>query len=184
MWTTLYEANGVTCGRISERDLPVCFVVMDDDGRHVGQHYRLTFHGSEDGYVSVSVQAEWSDDRPGQLANFTHDAPSYIAETDELVISDEGVLTAMVKQRGACHVNIRLGFVVHLTVEYVEPVRLAIRMVRELAKSGSASACTAPAKADYERDAASRKIVDVGGYGIGNEPGDGSSDASAENRPH
>jgi len=130
--TTLYEANGVSLyeyepGHTWESWVGVteCFPAV--------QRYRVTFSGSIDGTVSVGVNAQIFDDRPGQLANYTPESGVRCYPSDTLMISDDGVFTALQRVNGPSFVDLRHGIVMKLPVEYVGPIRQAIAIARHRA---------------------------------------------------
>lgn len=127
--TTLYDLNGVTAWEFQDEPWLTYFGVSDAGFKH----YRITIGGQEDGTVTLSVSAEWSDKHPGQLASYTHDLSLRHAANDALAISDDGLLTAMVKHAGATAVDFRHGITMQLPADYVRPMRLVIAKAREVA---------------------------------------------------
>lgn len=109
-----------------------------DDGF---SHYRVTFRWSEDGTVSVGVDAEWSDKEPGKLANFTHEVFAYCGPNDSLAIDDDGLLTVLARRSAASTVDFRSGFTLQLPSAFIAVVRKAIRLARAraLAATGAIS---------------------------------------------
>lgn len=130
--TTIYDFNGVTAWEYHpDPGQPwSCYMGVSDERF---MHYRITFSASEHGDVSVSVDAEWNDKHPGQLANFTHEISPRCTAEDTLSISDDGLLSALARTQSAAAVNLRRGILLQLPVEYVQPVRLAIAKARQLA---------------------------------------------------
>ncbi|WP_108610833.1 hypothetical protein [Aminobacter sp. MSH1] len=136
--TTFYEKDGVKAWEYApERQPGSCFFGVTDSEY---KRYRITFWPTEDNQVSVNVDAEWSDAYPGQLGNFTHDPPLCCSVDDTLSISDEGLFTALARARAATSVDLRLGVVMQLPVEYVPPIRAAIAKAREAAKQRAVAA--------------------------------------------
>jgi len=119
-----YRAGAVTLGEMVE-PRGRWFVVLDPD------HYRVRFFPDpESKTFSVGIDAEWSDDKPGALANYT---PSYetgddLCQPGDATISDDGLLSVSVRQRGASHVVIRMGWTAQLPAEAVAPIRRAIAL--------------------------------------------------------
>lgn len=130
------EENGVCLARFSSKGghWSAYYVVCDT----ACKHYRLTFGARPgSGFFSVGIGAEWSDDRPGELANFTpsdEHASGELALDDDVAITDSGLLTVMARRRGASTVDIRAGFVARLPREFVGMVRQALDLVRDEAK--------------------------------------------------
>ena len=135
MLTTIYDLSGVTVWEFQREPVECYFGVSDT---HY-QHYKITFRSDDAGAVSLSVSAEWSDDRPGQLAGFTHDVCPGCFPTDTLSISDGGLLSALARVEGAKTVDFRHGMLLQLPLEYVQPVRLAIAKAREIAARTTAA---------------------------------------------
>lgn len=130
--TTFYERDGVKAWEYSPDPgaKGACYFGVSDTQF---MHYRITFFVSG-GDIYPGVDAEWSDDRPGQLANFTHEIYPRCNATDTLWIDDAGLLTALARVSAAKAVDFRQGFLLQLPVAYVQPVRLAIAKARQLAK--------------------------------------------------
>lgn len=119
------------------------FVVMDQGAGGAGQHYRIRITPHVDTQrVSVSIDAEHSDKRPGDLANFT---PSYEYsdneyEPSEVVITDEGLLTVMGRRPSASSVDLKVGWSAQLPSAFVEPIRWALLLaIKTLAKHRGAT---------------------------------------------
>lgn len=129
--TTLYEANGVSLYEY-EPSFGDSWVGVTEFYPAV-QRYRVTFFGSESGDVSVSVDAQIFDDRPGELANYTPETGVRCDPSDTLMISDDGVFTALQRVNGPSFVDLRHGIVMKLPVEYVGPIRQAIAIARHRA---------------------------------------------------
>lgn len=107
------------------------FVVLDN------QHYQVRILPDlNTGFLFVSIDAEWSDDKPGELANYTPETErsNDLCEPGkgEVTISDDGLLAVMVPQDAASHVDIRVGWTAQLPVSFVEPVRQAIALAEGL----------------------------------------------------
>lgn len=123
IWTELYKAGDLSLSEANERGLRR-FVVMDL------YRYRVRFFPHpEQGTLGVGIDAEWSEDKPGQLASYT---PSYESSGDEcqpgdVTISHDGLLSVMAKQRTA-RMTIRKGWTAQLPREAVEPIRRAIAL--------------------------------------------------------
>jgi len=122
-WTELYKAGDVSLSEANERGQR-WFAVMDL------YRYRVRFFPHpEQGTLSVGISAEWSEEKPGQLANYT---PSYESGGDEcqpgeVTISHDGLLSVMAKQRAA-RMTFRMGWTAQLPREAVEPIRRAIAL--------------------------------------------------------
>lgn len=76
------------------------------------------------------IDAEWTDEQPGELANYTpsYESGSSDCQPGEVTISDDGLLSVMPRQRSASHVVIRTGWTAQLPPEAVEPIRRAIAL--------------------------------------------------------
>jgi len=117
-----YRAGAVTLCEINEPH-GRWFAVMDPD------HYHVRFWPDlETKSFAVGIDAEWSDDKPGALAEYT---PSYergddFCQPGDASIADDGLLSVSVRQPAASHVEIRMGWTAQLPVEAVEPIRRAI----------------------------------------------------------
>lgn len=94
------------------------------------KHYRLSFSWSEEGNVSVGVDAEWSELHPGDLANFTHEVYADCGPNDTLSITDAGLLTVLARRDSAVAVDFRTGFTLQLPAAFVPVVRKAINFAR------------------------------------------------------
>lgn len=122
-WTELYKTGDVSLSEANEGGQR-WFVVMDL------YRYRVRFFPHpEQGTLSVGIDAEWSEEKPGELANYT---PSYESSGDEcqpgeVTISHDGLLSVMAKQRAA-RMTIRMGWTAQLPREAVEPIRRAIAL--------------------------------------------------------
>lgn len=125
-WTSLYEENGVSMGEYTTEHGKSWLSVADADY----EHYRLRFHSSDEGNVSVGVDAEWSDFKPGELANFTHEMYAECGPNDTLSITDEGLLTVLARKLAATTVDFRAGFTLQLPTAFVPAVRKAINLAR------------------------------------------------------
>lgn len=127
-WVEHYSAGAVTLGEVDEGRGP-WFVVMDPE------RFRLRFFVSpERETFGVGIDAEWSDEAPGQLANYT---PSYEYGGDDcqpgdVTVSDDGLLSVMPRQRAASHVVIRRGWTFQLPADAVEATRRAIALVETI----------------------------------------------------
>ena len=123
-WIEHYRAGAVEMGEVDEGRGP--WLVVMDPG-----HYRLRFFPNQERKtLSVGIDAEWSDDKPGSLANYT---PIYESGDDDcqpgdVTISDDGLLSVLPVQRAASHVVIRIGWTAQLPPELVEPIRRAIAL--------------------------------------------------------
>lgn len=137
MWTTFYAANGVMAYElIPEHEHYDSYFVVADIAAPYAMHYSISFTPTRMGDVSVSVAAR-SDIRQDRLVNYTHDMQLYCGpeETgDVLGISDDGTLTAMVRQRSA-DIRMSSGIILQLPKEYVPAIRLTIDKARQLAKA-------------------------------------------------
>lgn len=135
-WTNLYEKDGVTVGRLAPEhhgEDSAYYVVADE---HFEQ-FRVTFYPSEDGLVSPGLDAQWSKDRPGELANYTSEIQAYCA-SDELSIDEAGLLTALARGLQRQVVDFRQGFTVRLPATFVPAIRLAIAAAFAEAKEKAA----------------------------------------------
>lgn len=130
-----------------ENDVILYEFQREHGGRWLGvadegfSHYRVTFNWYEDGTVSVGVDAEWSDDEPGSLANFTHEVVAYCGPNDSLAIDGDGLLTVLARRSAASTVDFRSGFTLQLPIAFVPVVRRGIRLAqaRALAAAGAIS---------------------------------------------
>ena len=129
MLTAIYDLDGVNAWESLHEHCRLFFGVSDADF----QHYYITFSGDDDGNVSLSVEAAWSDKHPGKLTSYTYDLPLSCSKDDTLEITDDGMLTAMVREKGAKGVDFRQGILMQLPVTYVQPIRLVIAKAREMA---------------------------------------------------
>jgi len=124
-WIDHYRVGAVSLFEMNEGHGP-WFVVIDPN------HYRVRFFPDrESNTVSVGFDAEWSDTRPGEMANYT---PSYETagadcQLNDVTISDDGLLSVLPRKRSASHVVIRWGWTAQLPIEAVEPIRRAIALV-------------------------------------------------------
>ncbi len=126
-FTTFSEENGIVFGKYHD-ERGSYLVVADQDFAH----YRITLSVSQAGECHVGVDAEWSDAKPGELANFTYsESGSNWCALDEVEIADDGRLTVMGRKKAASHVQFRTGFIVQLSPAFVEPLRKAVAMLRE-----------------------------------------------------
>lgn len=107
-------------------------VIVQDVGF---QHYKIQLFPTAPNELSISIAAELSDHAPGRMANFTHDLSLLIGPDDCLQISDDGLLTVTVKQNGASTLNLQFGLTLQLSANYVVPMRNAIALARQLAKT-------------------------------------------------
>ena len=127
-----YEAGSVRVFSFEPSPGWLEFMVTDD------VHYRIRFHPDrEGGCYTAGIDAEYSDERPGGLADYTrsHDGSASFAP-GEVSISDDGLLAAMARQNSAAHVDIRSGWTARLPIEFVEPVREAIALVENCLVEG------------------------------------------------
>ena len=139
-WTEHYRSAGVVMGEyrhgIPSTGSESYFVVADE---HF-VNYRLTFSRDCDGDCRVGINAEWSDDKRGELADFT---PSYeygndSVKLEDVTISDDGLLTVMGRSRfSASHVDVRRGFTAKLPTTFVAPIQQVIALMRASAKEGN-----------------------------------------------
>lgn len=102
------------------------FVVMDPDLFRV-----RVFPRSDRGTLTIGIDAEFSNEAPGQFANFT---PAYEYASDECTpddvsITDDGFLSVMVKA-GSPRITIRYGWTAQLPRDAVEPIRRAIALAQ------------------------------------------------------
>lgn len=102
------------------------------------QQFRIMLAPTETGAVSVGVDIEIFDDRPGELANYTHDHRIECAVSDVLEISEEGVFTAMARARTASKWHLCMGLTLQLPASAVPVVRRGIEIARALAAKTSA----------------------------------------------
>lgn len=105
------------------------FAVMDPE------HFRVRFFTAQERRAfTVSIDAEWSDEHPGEMASYT---PTYEFSGDdcragEVTISDDGLLSVMPRQQSASCVVIRWGWTAQLPLAAVAPIRRAIAMVEAM----------------------------------------------------
>lgn len=132
-YTCISSGPNFWYGHIEDEGAGAYLVVTDQDecGRMT---HRLTFSAAR-GLFHIGIAAQWSDDRPDELANYTprdenDGGGSYFAPEDEITVADDGLLTALVRARAAGGVDIRRGWVARLPVQLVQPVRQAIETVR------------------------------------------------------
>ena len=105
-WIEHYRAGAWTVGEVIEAGA-AWIVAMDPD------HYRLRFFPHRDAETfTVGIDAEWTDEQPGELANYTpsYESGSSDCQPGEVTISDDGLLSVMPRQRSAFHVVIRTGW--------------------------------------------------------------------------
>jgi len=134
-WANLYERDGVVVGRqVTEGlgDESGYFVIADTDF----QRFKVTLFPTDEGTVSVSLSAPMSA-RPDQLANFTHDIPTYCGPEDTLAVGDDGLLTALAKPPYSA-IDFRAGFTVQLPAVAVPALRFAIEAAFAEAKDKAA----------------------------------------------
>jgi hypothetical protein len=122
----LHVADGVTLARI--KDFGGYWLVVIDAA--LTHRVRLSRH---DDAFSVGIDAQWSDAKPGELADYTpHDEySSNYVNADDIHISDAGLLSVMAKRPSAVGVDIRSGFTAQLPVAFVKPIRMAMAMLIE-----------------------------------------------------
>jgi len=123
----LSDTSNVIFGRYTEEPFGSYYVVTDH------QRFRLTIGAdTENETFHIGVDAEWADDRPGEMASFTSGKEVYFAPDDAVSIDDNGILTAMARNRGMWKREsfIQFGFVAELPREFVAPVREALSRVR------------------------------------------------------
>jgi hypothetical protein len=135
-WIDYYKDNGVVLRECKDPSGSSCLLVCDE---HV-KHYRFRF-SVHDGLFHVGISAEWSDDKPGELADYTPRDEHGIGSVagDEISISDDGLLMVMGRQHAASHVDIRKGLTARLPIKYVTPIRRAVQMLREMEERGPAN---------------------------------------------
>jgi hypothetical protein len=128
-WIDYYRDNGVVLAECKESSRTSWLLVCDEHAKHY--RFRFSVH---DGLFHVGISAEWSDDKPGELADYTprDEYGSASVAGDEISISDDGLLLVMGRQRAASHVDIRIGFTAKLPIEYVTPIRRAVLILREM----------------------------------------------------
>lgn len=129
MTTTMsQEENGVILYEYTPDHGMAWFGVADAGFRH----FRVTFCPLPEGdWVSVGVDAEWSDEEPGELVNYAHDTAPRCGPDDTLTITDDGLLTAMIKAKASSTVDFRQGFTVQLPTAFVPFIRKAIELAFE-----------------------------------------------------
>jgi hypothetical protein len=99
------------------------------------EHFRVRFFTApECRAFTVCIDAEWSDERPGEMASYT---PTYEfgvndCRAGEVTISDDGLLSVMPRQQSAFCVVIRWGWTAQLPRVAVAPIRRAIAMVEAM----------------------------------------------------
>lgn len=113
--------------------------------------YRLVFTINDDQSINVAVNAQWTDDQPGDLANFTSEdgVPDCRIE-DTVSISDDGLLTVMARKRGASSLVMHSGFMLQLPLHYVPPVHCAISAAWKMATIRESKRIAAELKARGE----------------------------------
>lgn len=98
-YDTIVEAEGVELYRHNDPHYGHWYVVDNYDIDHSGANrgrVRLTFQAFAAG-ITIGVNAEWSNDKPGELANYTptlESGPNYFAVDDLVSVSDFGMFTA------------------------------------------------------------------------------------------
>lgn len=125
-WVGLYKGNGVSMGEYTPEYGKSWLAVADEDYKH----YRLRFYSTDEGNVSVGVDAEWDDFHPGDMANFTNEIHADCGPNDTLSIADDGLLTVLARKLSASSVDFRTGFTLQLPSAFVPAVRKAIRLAR------------------------------------------------------
>lgn len=103
------------------------------------EHYRIMLFSNEHGAVSVRVDLEWSDDRPGELAHYTDDCCIDCAVSDVLEINDAGLFTAMARARTSSKSHLSMGLTLQLPASAVPAVRRGIEIARTFAAKTTAS---------------------------------------------
>jgi len=134
-WTQFHEADGVILGEIAEEHFAPYLVVADTDFRR----YRITLSIDKEGFCHVGIDAEWSTERPGELANFTpsYEHDSSYCKADEIKVNDEGMLTVLARKQSAATVDIRIGWTAKLPRSFVGPLRKALEILKERAGATS-----------------------------------------------
>lgn len=103
--------------------------ITDDDVKQ----FRITLWPTKTGEVGVRVDLEWSDEKPGELANFTAEQSIDCAASDVLEINDAGIFTAMARSRAASKWRLNMGLTLQLPLSTVSVVRRGIEIARSLA---------------------------------------------------
>jgi len=131
------------------------------------REYRLVFTANDDHSINVAAHAQWTDDHPGDLANFTsEDGLPDCRFEDTVTIADDGLLTVMARKRGASSVVMHSGFTLQLPVQYVPPVRCAIRTAWKMAATREGKRIAAELKARAEEIARLGLPADVSDAGL------------------
>jgi hypothetical protein len=129
MTTTLYDADNVQAYETSIDSGALLIVVSDKDY----SEFRLVFSHYPDNTIAVRVDAPCHDNRP-DFGTYTHDLMLYCKPSDDVSISDSGLLSVFARSPWApSSVDFRSGFTLQMSARYVEPVRLSINRVRSLA---------------------------------------------------
>lgn len=135
-WIEHYRVGGVSLGESRHR------LVREDETLFVvlGPAHRIRLSAyRESGRLSVGIDAEWSDDQPGQLADYTPQ-DSCDCVPGEVTVSEDGLLTVMPRQSSAAHVVIRIGWTAQLPAEMFEATRRAIALAEAALQSAGAAA--------------------------------------------
>lgn len=119
-----YQSGTISLFEFDEGRGP--WFVVSDSG-----HFRVRFYPDPvHNTFTVGIDAEWSDDHPGVLANYTpcDEYGGDECRVGDVTISDDGMLLVMAKQTAA-RILIRRGWTAQLPRDAVEPIRRAIGMV-------------------------------------------------------
>ncbi len=103
------------------------------------EHYRIMLFSNEHGAVSVRVDLEWSDDRPGELAHYTDECRVDCTSSDVLEINDTGLFTAVARASTSSKSHLSMGLTLQLPASAVPAVRRGIEIARTFAAKTTAS---------------------------------------------
>ncbi len=132
VWVEDLSLDGATVGVL---EYPGGFKAVCITDRLVEQ-YRILLSPTEDGAVSVGVSLEIFDDRPGELANFTHEKYIDCAVSDALEINDSGLFSAQSRASTASKWMLNFGLTLQLPASAVPVVRRGIELARTMAAQG------------------------------------------------
>lgn len=132
-WEKDLSMNGTTVSVFTYRDSSKSVVVSDDNA----ESFRIRLRPTTGGNVGVGVDLEISDDRPGMLANYTHDLQLDCGLIDQLEIDDSGLFTAMGRSATASKWALNIGLTLQLPVSAIPAVRRGIELARSMATAKS-----------------------------------------------
>lgn len=125
-WIEHYRANNIALHETDYGYGPV--FILGDDSLLI--KISLSRHKNEEQRLNVTIALEWSDQRPGELADYTLQPEHKCLDCapGELTISEGGLLQLMSRQATAADIVYHWGWTLQLPNEYVEPARMAIEL--------------------------------------------------------